>query len=155
VLRGTVQGRDVYVVGRPCTPGDRSGARREIVVGATTEEAPDDHQPRAGATFALLRDARALVPSLDEAVFVEATQRARPATPDLLPAIGASGVPGLAVATGHYRNGVLLAPLTAAAIESWLCDCLAPSVLEAADPRRFTTMHHSPSKAPNRLEARR
>lgn len=140
VVRGRVQGRPVYVV--PREPGTGAGPgttaeHREVVIGATSEEGPDDRRPSAGGVFALLRDARALVPALDEAAFVESTLRARPATPDNLPILGPSGTPGLHLATGHHRGGVLLAPLTAEAVVAGLTGASVPAVLDVARPDRF------------------
>ena len=134
------QGRPVYVV--PREPGTGAGPgttaeHREVVIGATSEEGPDDRRPSAGGVFALLRDARALVPALDEAAFVESTLRARPATPDNLPILGPSGTPGLHLATGHHRGGVLLAPLTAEAVVAGLTGASVPAVLDVARPDRF------------------
>lgn len=138
VVRGTVQMRPVYVVPRP---------GGEVVVGATSEERTDTLTP-AGSVYGLLRDARALVPGVDELDFREVTTGQRPGTPDNLPIIGRTAVPGLAVATGHYRNGVLLAPLTAAALDVLLAgDALPdggsspgdlPAALASADPLRFS-----------------
>ena len=151
VVRGTVQGRPVYVVPRAAGTGQGPGggpAHREIVVGATSEERADDRRAEAGGVFALLRDARALVPGLDETALVEATPRVRPATPDNLPLIGATAVPGLLAAVGHGRNGVLLAPLTAEAVLAELSG--APPVvagLAAADPRRFAPTSVPPRPA--------
>ncbi|WP_418277780.1 glycine oxidase ThiO [Isoptericola jiangsuensis] len=149
VVRGLVQGRPVYVVPRePAASGPWAGSS-ELVVGATTEENPDDRRATAGGVFALLRDARALLPAVDEAALVEVTPRARPSTPDNLPLIGPTGVPGLHLATGHHRNGVLLAPLTAAVVVGGLTgtwfDVQVPTpnpqgvlaALRATDPRRF------------------
>ncbi|MFD6176328.1 MULTISPECIES: glycine oxidase ThiO [unclassified Isoptericola] len=141
VVRGTVQGRPVYLV--PRAPGTRSGpgggpGHREIVVGATSDERPDDRRAEAGGVFALLRDARALVPGIDEAALVDVTPRARPATPDNLPLVGSTAAPGLLAAVGHGRNGVLLAPLTADAVVAELTGGAPPDdSLAAADPRRF------------------
>ncbi|MEL7975619.1 glycine oxidase ThiO [Isoptericola sp. F-RaC21] len=144
VVRGTVQGRPVYVVPRGAGTGAGPGSgpgHREIVVGATSEERPDDRRAEAGGVFALLRDARALVPGIDEAALVDVTPRARPATPDNLPLVGATAVPGLLAAVGHGRNGVLLAPLTADAVVAALTGAPPPDdthdALAAADPRRF------------------
>ncbi|GAA4735811.1 glycine oxidase ThiO [Isoptericola chiayiensis] len=149
VIRGLVQGRPVYVVSRPPAEDGPWAGTSELVVGATSEENPDDRLATAGGVFALLRDARALVPSLDEAALVEVTPRARPATPDNLPLVGATAVPGLHLATGHHRNGVLLAPLTADLVvagltgtwfdvESAAADPGATlAALHATDPRRF------------------
>ncbi|MFC4224584.1 FAD-dependent oxidoreductase [Lysinibacter cavernae] len=103
-VRGLVQGRPVYIVPR---------ADGEVVVGATTAELPDDRQPSAGAMFGLLRDARAIMPGLDEAAVREFTARARPGSPDNLPMIGPLLDGSLLVATGHYRHGILLAAVTA------------------------------------------
>jgi glycine oxidase len=134
VVRGTVQGRAVYVV--PRTP--RPDGRREVVVGATSEEHPDDRRATAGGVFALLRDARALLPGLDECALVEVTPRVRPGTPDNLPLLGPTTVPGLVLATGHYRNGVLLAPVTGAAVDAILAGSPVPSAVAAIDPMRFS-----------------
>jgi glycine oxidase len=120
VVRGLVQGRPVYVVPRDPEPAGPRAGHREVVVGATTEENPDDRRATAGGVFALLRDARALLPGIDEAALVEVTPRGRPATPDNLPLVGPTDVPGLHLATGHGRNGILLAPLTADAVVAGL-----------------------------------
>ncbi|WP_211239852.1 glycine oxidase ThiO [Jiangella gansuensis] len=128
VVRGFVQARQVYLVSR---------AGGEVVVGATSEEQPDDRRVTAGGAFAVLRDARALVPGIDELPLVELTARARPGSPDNLPLIGGCGRPGLVLATGHYRNGILLTPLTAAAVATYVRDGAVPDRAAAADPRRF------------------
>jgi glycine oxidase len=83
------------------------------VLGATMEERGFDTSVTGGAVFELLRDAIELVPGVSELVIDELSAGLRPATPDSLPAIGAGEVPGLYWATGHYRNGILLAPVTA------------------------------------------
>ena len=80
------------------------------MVGATVEERGWDTTPTAGGAYELLRDALTLVPGLDEAELVAARAGLRPGTPDDLPMIGATGVDGLVVATGHHRNGILLTP---------------------------------------------
>ncbi|MFD6166506.1 glycine oxidase ThiO [Oerskovia sp. NPDC060287] len=147
VVRGIVQGRPVYVV--PRTPGP--DGHREVVVGATSEEHPDDRRATAGGVFALLRDARALLPGLDELALVEVTPRVRPGTPDNLPFLGPTTVPGLVLATGHYRNGVLLAPVTAAAIDAVLAGEPVPSAVSAIDPLRFSP---TPAPARQRLASR-
>jgi glycine oxidase len=86
------------------------------VVGATVEEIGPDLRVHAGAVHALLDDARSLVPGIDELELLECSVGLRPGTADNAPHVGWTEVPGLAVATGHYRNGVLLAPITAEAI---------------------------------------
>jgi glycine oxidase len=106
-VRGLVHGRSVYLVPR------RDGS---VVVGATVEERGDDTAVRAGAVHELLSDARAIVPAIDELELREAATGLRPATPDNMPHIGWTALEGVAAAVGHYRNGILLAPLTAAAV---------------------------------------
>lgn len=110
-VRGMVRGREVYLV-----PRDDG----EIVVGATVEERGFDTDVTAGAVQDLLTDAAELVPTLGELHFVEAIARLRPGTPDNGPIVGRTGPAGLVVATGHYRNGVLLAPATADAVTALL-----------------------------------
>jgi glycine oxidase len=85
-----------------------------VVLGATMEERGFDTTVTALGVYELLRDAAELVPGILELVVEEAAAGLRPATPDNAPALGASGVlDGLFYATGHHRNGVLLAPVTA------------------------------------------
>ncbi|MEU6710767.1 glycine oxidase ThiO [Nonomuraea sp. NPDC046802] len=103
-VRGTVHGTPVYLVPR----GDG-----ELVVGATQEELGFDTRVTAGGLYELLRDARELVPGVTELELSDVVAGLRPGTPDNLPLIGPTGTPGLTLATGHFRAGVLLAPLTA------------------------------------------
>jgi glycine oxidase len=109
-VRGLVRGHSVYLVPRP----DGS-----LVVGATVEERADT-TVQAGAVHELLCDARAVVPGIDELELLEASAGLRPVTPDNTPCIGWTALEGVAVATGHSRNGILLAPLTAAAVAGLL-----------------------------------
>jgi glycine oxidase len=140
VVRGTVQGRPVYAVPRPVRPD----GRREVIVGATSDEREDDHLTRAGDVFGLLRDVRALLPEVDDAVLLEAVTRSRPGSPDNAPILGWAA-DGLFLATGHHRNGILLTPLTAAAVDQALgappggADAVAAveATTRFADPRRF------------------
>ena len=83
------------------------------VLGATMEERGFDTTVTAGAVFELLRDGFELLPSVTELVIDELSAGLRPSTPDNAPAIGAGALPGLHWATGHFRHGVLLAPITA------------------------------------------
>jgi glycine oxidase len=106
-VRATVRGREVYIVPRP---------GGEVVVGATSEDVGEDVSVTAGAVHDLLHDAIEVVPELAEATFREATARLRPATTDNLPLVGPTCVEGLLLASGHGRDGVLLAPLTAEAV---------------------------------------
>ncbi len=83
------------------------------VLGATSEERGFDTTVTAGAVFELLRDAGELVPGLSELVVDEISAGLRPATPSNAPAIGPGAAEGIHWAVGHYRHGILLAPVTA------------------------------------------
>jgi glycine oxidase len=111
---------------------------KTILVGATVEEAGFDERTTAGGVRGLLNAACDLVPGLAEATFVGARVGLRPATPDEMPLIGRSvKVPGLVYATGHYRNGMLLAPLTARAVADLVLDNREDPLLACASPLRF------------------
>jgi glycine oxidase len=127
-VRATVQGQPVYLV--PRLDG-------EVVVGATAQEAGYDTTVRSGAVLELLRAAVDLVPALGEVPLAEVTAGLRPATPDNAPVIGPTVVEGLHVATGHYRNGVLLAPITAELVVSALESGRLPEEAAAFSARRF------------------
>ncbi len=83
-----------------------------VIVGATVEDRGFDLAVTAGGVHELLREAYRLLPEIAELELIEATAGLRPGTPDNLPLIGPGALEGLVLATGHYRNGVLLAPLT-------------------------------------------
>jgi len=85
----------------------------------------------------LLRDAERILPGIAEYALVEAAAGLRPGSPDNLPLIGALGPEGLLVATGHHRNGMLLAPVTADAIAALLRGDPVPEVVRVADPARL------------------
>jgi glycine oxidase len=108
-----------------------------VVVGATVEERGFDLAVTAGGVYELLREGYRAVPELAELELAEMQAGLRPGTPDNLPAIGTSALPGLLLATGHFRNGILLAPLTADAVTSILAGDDPPAEMSAADPSRF------------------
>jgi glycine oxidase len=83
------------------------------VLGATMEERGFDTTITAGAIFELLRDAIELVPGIAELVIDELVAGLRPTTPDNAPVLGPGLMEGLLWATGHYRHGILLTPITA------------------------------------------
>jgi len=128
VTRGTVRGAPVYLVPR------EDG---ELVIGASVEEAGFDLRPRTGVIYELLRDAQTLLPAVLEMAWVEVSTGLRPGTPDNAPVIGASDLDGLVIATGHYRNGVLLAPVTADAVQQIVQSGTAPEHISAFAPQRF------------------
>jgi glycine oxidase len=109
-----------------------------ILVGATVEEAGFDERTTVAGVRDLLEAGCDLVPHLWQASFVGARVGLRPATADEMPIIGRSAkLPGLVYATGHYRNGVLLAPLTARAVADMVLDNRDDPLLAAAAPQRF------------------
>jgi glycine oxidase len=107
-VRAISQGTEVYLVPR--------ASGREVVVGATVEDLGFDGRVTAGGVYELLRDARSVLPMTAEYALTETSVGWRPATPDNAPVLGPGGPDGLLLATGHYRNGVLLTPVTAAVI---------------------------------------
>lgn len=127
-LRATVKGSPVYLVPR---------ADGQIVVGASSEDVGFDDTSRAGAVYELLRDAQSIFPELGEASLEEITTGLRPGTPDNAPLIGPSGLEGLIHATGHYRNGVLLSPVTADAVAELLTTGAMSEQLEPFTPTRM------------------
>jgi glycine oxidase len=91
-----------------------------VIVGASVEEQGFDVRVTAGAVFELLREAYRALPDIAELELVETLAGLRPGTPDNRPVIGPGAVEGLVLATGHYRNGILLAPTTAEAVADLL-----------------------------------
>jgi glycine oxidase len=91
----------------------------------------------AGGVLELLRAAYDVLPGVTELAFLEASAGHRPATPDNEPAIGEGALPGLVWATGHWRNGVLLAPITADAIVGMIGGGEPIAEVRAFSPRRF------------------
>ena len=138
VLRATVKGAPVYVVPR---------ADGELVIGASSEEAGFDESPRAGAVYELLRDAQSVLPELSEAVLEEVNTGLRPGSPDNAPIIGPAGIDGLIHATGHYRNGILLAPTTADGVTELIVDGTVPDVLTPFRADRFAVAEPSEGDA--------
>jgi glycine oxidase len=115
------------------------------VLGATVEEQGFQMQATAGGIYELLRHAHELVPGVSELEIEELSVGLRPGMPDNLPAIGPGALEGLTWATGHHRNGILLAPLTAELVVEVLtgADPVNP-LLRACEPARFT----APSRRP-------
>jgi glycine oxidase len=107
------------------------------VLGATMEERGFDTTVTAGPVFELLRDAIELLPGFSELVIDELTSGLRPTTPDSAPAIGPGAIAGLHWATGHYRHGVLLAPITAEIAVAALAGDAPPEIAAAFAPARF------------------
>jgi glycine oxidase len=104
LLRHVVRSREIYLI-------PRSDGR--LLAGATVEEAGYDKRTIPETVQQLHRDAVGLLPELHNARLLEAWAGLRPGTPDNLPILGATPAPGYFVASGHFRDGILLAPVTA------------------------------------------
>ncbi|MFF0788438.1 glycine oxidase ThiO [Streptomyces spiralis] len=127
-VRAMVRGSHVYLVPRV------SG---ELVVGATSEELGWDTTVTAGGVYELLRDAHELVPGITELPLTETRAGLRPGSPDNAPLLGPTELAGLLLATGHYRNGVLLTPVTGDAMAHVLTTGELPDEVRPFTPRRF------------------
>jgi glycine oxidase len=131
LARRPVRTETVYIVPR------KDG---RVVVGATVEEQGFDVSVTAGAVHELLREAYRALPDVAELEFVGARAGLRPGTPDNGPVIGTTALEGLVLATGHYRNGVLLAPITAEAVTAILAGREVDPVAVPFGPERFARM---------------
>lgn len=127
-VRAVVRGRPVYLV--PRSDG-------ELIVGATSEEMGWDTTVTAGGLYDLLRDAHTLVPGVTELPLAECTAGLRPVSPDNAPVLGPTRLPGLHLATGHGRNGVLLTPVTGDVMADVLATGVVPDVARPFTPERF------------------
>ncbi|MGH9070737.1 MAG: FAD-dependent oxidoreductase, partial [Acidimicrobiales bacterium] len=128
-LKGLVKGSSVYLV--PRLDGT-------VVLGATVEEQGFDTRVKVGSVADLLEDARAVLRAVDDLELVETHAGLRPGSPDNAPMLGRpSGVEGLVIATGHYRNGILLAPVTADSIAEVLAGGESPALIAPFSPRRW------------------
>ncbi|MFF9452073.1 glycine oxidase ThiO [Streptomyces flaveolus] len=136
-VRAVVRGNPLYLVPR------ESG---ELVVGATSEELGWDTTVTAGGVYELLRDAHELVPGITELPLTETRSGLRPGSPDNAPLLGPTGLEGLLLATGHYRNGVLLTPVTGDVMAHVLTTGELPEEGRPFTPRRFgaaALTHHT------------
>lgn len=128
LLRRVVRSEEVYLV-------PRSDGR--ILIGATVEDVGFDKQVEPGTIKHLQKEAERLVPRIAKAKIHENWAGLRPGTPDDLPILGESSTPGYFVATGHFRNGVLLAPITALVMSRLLRGEAAGFDLKPFSPARF------------------
>ncbi len=108
-----------------------------IVAGSTLENVGFDKRVTAGGMRKILDAAIELAPNLAGAEIVETWAGLRPDTPDHLPILGPTDVEGLFIATGHYRNGILLAPVTAKLVRDWILDRKMPAIAANFSPLRF------------------
>lgn len=129
LFQHVIQGLDQYLVPR------RDG---RLLVGATVEKKGFDTQVTAGGIAKLLSHAIRMAPSLGSAPIVETWAGLRPMSKDGKPILGPSGVQGLILATGHYRNGILLTPVTARLIADYVLTERVSADLKPFLPDRFT-----------------
>jgi glycine oxidase len=126
-------GPDCYIVPR----------ERELMIGATVEDAGFDERPTDEGRARLLDAARTLLPGLSPEGVAAVRVGLRPATPDDMPVIGADPAePGIFHASGHYRNGILLAPITAVLIADEIVDGRRDPCLEHFRADRFGPQSH-------------
>jgi glycine oxidase len=108
-----------------------------IILGSTIENAGYEKYVTSGGLEKILSAANALVPELAKAEIIETWSGLRPGTPDHLPIIGPADIDGLLLATGHYRNGILLAPITAKLVGEWIAERKASLAWDMFSPLRF------------------
>ena len=110
---------------------------REMIVGATEESAGFDRSNTPAGIGQLLNEAQQISTHVGTYPILEMWSGLRPATPDHLPIIGPSSIPGVFYATGHYRNGVLLAPITASIIAELVESGTTSTLIDSFLPSRF------------------
>jgi glycine oxidase len=107
-----------------------------VLIGSTLEFVGYEREVTAGAVRDLLRHATALVPTLERAALRGSWSNFRPYTKDQLPLLGPTQIPGLFLSTGHYRNGILLAPISAEIVRAAVLGQRAPVRIDAFRPER-------------------
>jgi glycine oxidase len=128
LLKHVIRAPEVYLI-------PRSDGR--ILVGATVEEAGFDKRTNVETIQRLHHAAIAIVPELRNAKILEDWAGLRPGTPDALPILGPTATPGYYVATGHFRDGILLAPITAQVMADEITGKEPAFNLDAFSPSRF------------------
>jgi glycine oxidase len=129
LLKHVIRSTEVYLI--PRTDG-------RLLVGATVEEAGFDKRTDTPTIKRLHVAALRLVPKLADARILEDWAGLRPGTPDALPILGATATPGYYVATGHFRDGILLAPITARVMADVMTDTNCRYDLKPFSPARFS-----------------
>jgi glycine oxidase len=130
-LRHVIRSERGYIV-----PRDAAMPQR-LVTGSTLENVGFEKCVTAGGIEKILATAQELIPTLASAKVADTWCGLRPDTPDHLPLLGPAGVEGLTIATGHYRNGILLTPITAKLVREWIAEKSVSMDWEIFDPLRF------------------
>jgi len=118
----------------------------QLIVGSTMEDTGFNPAITAGGVLALLEGVHRALPSSEEMEIEAVWSGFRPTTDDDAPIIGDSGIPGLLLATGHHRNGILLAPVTAVAIEQLITTGAMPGAASHFGLRRFQENSAAPAQ---------
>jgi glycine oxidase len=108
-----------------------------VFAGSTVEYVGFEKEPTAGGIHGILDAAVEMVPGLKDAVIAETWSGLRPDTPDHLPILGPTDLEGLLIATGHFRSGILLAPVTAKLVREWLTEKSVSTDWDRFSPVRF------------------
>jgi len=128
VLQHVLRAPEVYLVPRS------SG---KVLIGATVEDVGYDKSVDPATVRALLSAAAKYLPELASAPIIQSWAGLRPGTPDGLPILGATETPGVLIASGHFRNGILLAPITAKIMANLIEGRPSPLDIAAFAPSRF------------------
>ncbi|HEV8384080.1 MAG TPA: glycine oxidase ThiO [Candidatus Acidoferrales bacterium] len=112
-------------------------ANGRILAGTTSEHAGFEKRVTPAGMQQIFAAALEIAPELAQAGVVETWSGLRPDTPDHLPSLGPTDMDGLLIATGHYRNGILLAPITARLLRKWVTEQPLSVAVEAFSPMRF------------------
>jgi glycine oxidase len=129
ILQHVLRAPEVYIVPR---------GTGKILVGATVEDVGYDKSVNPSAIQTLLNAAARYLPELASAPITQSWAGLRPGTPDDLPILGPTETPGMFIASGHFRNGILLAPVTAQIMADLIQGRPAPLSISAFSPARFS-----------------
>ena len=136
-LRRVLRSEHGYIV-----PRNDANPQR-IVTGSTVEDVGFEKRVTPRGLEQILSTAQELVPTLSNAEIVETWCGLRPDTPDHLPLLGPGELEGLTFATGHYRNGILLTPITAKLVREWIAEQRVSMDWDLFDPLRFTAQRET------------
>jgi len=132
LIRHVLRSEHAYIVPRG------QSSPQTLVVGSTLENAGYEKCVTSGGLEKILSAVNELVPELAKSGIIETWCGLRPGTPDQLPILGPTDIEGLLIATGHYRNGILLAPITAKLITEWITERRTSMSWDEFSPLRFT-----------------
>ena len=139
-LGRTLRSSKAYLVPRP---------NGRIIAGSTLEDAGFEKHVTPAGVRKILDGVLELAPAFANAQLVDAWAGLRPGTPDHLPILGPTDIRGLHIATGHYRNGILLAPATAKLLSMWILGGKAELDTERFSPLRFSNAKTRSAKTAN------